>query len=139
MGNDGDDILRGGQGDDTIIGSFGNDRLFGNPGSDFLSAGSGNDLLDGGPGDDVLTSGSGFDEFRNALFDLIFDFDLQFDIGVSLVQDGPFTPLTTNQLIIRTGDDDDLVEFSKVTEDTCLLYTSPSPRDRQKSRMPSSA
>ena len=25
------------------------------------------------------------------------------------------------------------------TGDTCLLYTSPSPRDRQKSRMPSSA
>ena len=25
------------------------------------------------------------------------------------------------------------------THDTCLLYTSPSPRDRQKSRMPSSA
>ena len=25
------------------------------------------------------------------------------------------------------------------TEPTCLLYTSPSPRDRQKSRMPSSA
>ena len=24
-------------------------------------------------------------------------------------------------------------------EDSCLLYTSPSPRDRQKSRMPSSA
>ena len=24
-------------------------------------------------------------------------------------------------------------------EETCLLYTSPSPRDRQKSRMPSSA
>ena len=28
---------------------------------------------------------------------------------------------------------------SKVEEYTCLLYTSPSPRDRQKSRMPSSA
>ena len=28
---------------------------------------------------------------------------------------------------------------SKYTYDTCLLYTSPSPRDRQKSRMPSSA
>ena len=27
----------------------------------------------------------------------------------------------------------------KVKESTCLLYTSPSPRDRQKSRMPSSA
>ena len=26
-----------------------------------------------------------------------------------------------------------------VTSTTCLLYTSPSPRDRQKSRMPSSA
>ena len=26
-----------------------------------------------------------------------------------------------------------------VPSDTCLLYTSPSPRDRQKSRMPSSA
>ena len=28
--------------------------------------------------------------------------------------------------------------YAKVVED-CLLYTSPSPRDRQKSRMPSSA
>ena len=31
--------------------------------------------------------------------------------------------------------DDDNVEISNL----CLLYTSPSPRDRQKSRMPSSA
>ena len=32
-------------------------------------------------------------------------------------------------------------EFSELVKDqyTCLLYTSPSPRDRQKSRMPSSA
>ena len=31
-------------------------------------------------------------------------------------------------------------DFWHVTEDSfCLLYTSPSPRDRQKSRMPSSA
>ena len=29
--------------------------------------------------------------------------------------------------------------ISKITYETCLLYTSPSPRDRQKSRMPSSA
>ena len=27
----------------------------------------------------------------------------------------------------------------ELEEETCLLYTSPSPRDRQKSRMPSSA
>ena len=30
-------------------------------------------------------------------------------------------------------------EFGKIIGRTCLLYTSPSPRDRQKSRMPSSA
>ena len=34
----------------------------------------------------------------------------------------------------------DAVEEAEATGDvTCLLYTSPSPRDRQKSRMPSSA
>ena len=27
----------------------------------------------------------------------------------------------------------------KLSDDTCLLYTSPSPRDRTRSRMPSSA
>ena len=31
------------------------------------------------------------------------------------------------------------VEFICANTDACLLYTSPSPRDRQKSRMPSSA
>ena len=29
--------------------------------------------------------------------------------------------------------------FTQAERDFCLLYTSPSPRDRQKSRMPSSA
>ena len=45
----------------------------------------------------------------------------------------------------------EIIEFEKIIQDTydsvtrkvddivCLLYTSPSPRDRQKSRMPSSA
>ena len=33
-----------------------------------------------------------------------------------------------------------VVELGKIAkDDSCLLYTSPSPRDRQKSRMPSSA
>ena len=32
-----------------------------------------------------------------------------------------------------------LAEAANSTKHTCLLYTSPSPRDRQKSRMPSSA
>ena len=45
----------------------------------------------------------------------------------------------------RIGDDVQIYQFATVGEDTpalayaCLLYTSPSPRDRQKSRMPSSA
>ena len=33
----------------------------------------------------------------------------------------------------------DEVRLNAVDESACLLYTSPSPRDRQKSRMPSSA
>ena len=33
----------------------------------------------------------------------------------------------------------ELGSWGDTLEDTCLLYTSPSPRDRQKSRMPSSA
>ena len=32
-----------------------------------------------------------------------------------------------------------LTQLAKAYSNTCLLYTSPSPRDRQKSRMPSSA
>ena len=34
---------------------------------------------------------------------------------------------------------DDYTKLAADIDDTCLLYTSPSPRDRQKSRMPSSA
>ena len=33
----------------------------------------------------------------------------------------------------------DEINITKSTDNSCLLYTSPSPRDRQKSRMPSSA
>ena len=38
-----------------------------------------------------------------------------------------------------TIDADDMVWLTDDLHHTCLLYTSPSPRDRQKSRMPSSA
>ena len=52
-----------------------------------------------------------------------------------------------DDFIQLTGNDDNAFEFNKrggvgtisVTANVCLLYTSPSPRDRQKSRMPSSA
>ena len=43
-------------------------------------------------------------------------------------------PVTTNQIIAYLQSHDIAAERK-----SCLLYTSPSPRDRQKSRMPSSA
>ena len=55
------------------------------------------------------------------------------------------------KVIVLFGGDSDEKEISKLSADSiinnidttkfdaCLLYTSPSPRDRQKSRMPSSA
>ena len=54
------------------------------------------------------------------------------------------TPLVTGTVVSIGADDGDLVHEGQVLinfdpNDACLLYTSPSPRDRQKSRMPSSA
>ena len=54
------------------------------------------------------------------------------DIGIT------FTP--GSKLIKATGAPDGIRGLEVIaTADSCLLYTSPSPRDRQKSRMPSSA
>ena len=50
--------------------------------------------------------------------------------------------LATIVSALRLGGDAALYQkMNKIKEirDACLLYTSPSPRDRQKSRMPSSA
>ena len=45
-----------------------------------------------------------------------------------------------NRLLYICASDSDRVQVMDVaTRKICLLYTSPSPRDRQKSRMPSSA
>ena len=48
---------------------------------------------------------------------------------------------TTFGKSLAYGSDETLRKFHRVTGELndCLLYTSPSPRDRQKSRMPSSA
>ena len=59
------------------------------------------------------------------------------DVGMSVAK--AFSAKTT---IVDVGDKINqfsLKEVGVARERICLLYTSPSPRDRQKSRMPSSA
>ena len=60
--------------------------------------------------------------------------------------DDPAVPWAEAGIIKDAGDDPDITHGALVTarlrpgpHGSCLLYTSPSPRDRQKSRMPSSA
>ena len=52
-------------------------------------------------------------------------------------------PFESRKVYIPRGTTSDdrtvLIKFESRTVYICLLYTSPSPRDRQKSRMPSSA
>ena len=60
------------------------------------------------------------------------------------IEDGVITPVIGAQPLIPIGvlSDDDrqtLSEFVDGAFTSCLLYTSPSPRDRTRSRMPSSA
>ena len=45
----------------------------------------------------------------------------------------------TAKTIKKTFNKEQAIEFDDNLLEVCLLYTSPSPRDRQKSRMPSSA
>ena len=56
-------------------------------------------------------------------------------IGVELGF-GPYVTYATS-IIIFSGASQ--IVFFQLLSNGCLLYTSPSPRDRQKSRMPSSA
>ena len=53
--------------------------------------------------------------------------------------DGKIRLFNINTKEIYIGLLDRVVQFCKDHEYTCLLYTSPSPRDRTRSRMPSSA
>ena len=65
--------------------------------------------------------------------------DLNFDQEIDFVVGSP--PCTQFSLANRGGNgniEDGLVDIYKFLE-VCLLYTSPSPRDRTRSRMPSSA
>ena len=60
-GNNGANILGGGDGADTLIGNNGNDTLNGGAGADKLLGGNGNDTLSGGADADILFGGAGND------------------------------------------------------------------------------
>ena len=61
-----------------------------------------------------------------------------YTITLTAVNDAP-TLSATGVTSTYTEDDSNLVLFSSADADDCLLYTSPSPRDKRQSRMPSSA
>ena len=89
--------------------------------------------------------------FVDKIFEISAKYDLrtpQYDLTTEvLAQKKLITNLEetiTNQPVHKFGDSKKLKRYRKriieiEQEIVCLLYTSPSPRDRQKSRMPSSA
>ncbi|MEM9483259.1 MAG: hypothetical protein AAGA83_06155 [Cyanobacteria bacterium P01_F01_bin.116] len=84
-GNDGDNLLLGGQEADHLIGHRGTDSLFGNQGDDLLDGGRGNDVLVGGHGADTLIGGGGNDTFKftsDQGIDIIKDFTDQDQIVI---------------------------------------------------------
>ena len=102
-------------GNDTISGLKGDDILIGGDGNDSIDAGLGSNRIFGDAGDDVITS-SGSDTV---------------DAGAgnnTIVISGTATGGT-----YTSGSGNDSYTIN------CLLYTSPSPRDVEESRMPSSA
>ena len=66
-------------------------------------------------------------------------FEVVYTDTMDMHEDGSETLSTTKKVGLKTwleiSDDQTFI----INPNTCLLYTSPSPRDRQKSRMPSSA
>ncbi|MCF8052377.1 MAG: hypothetical protein K9L59_14130, partial [Desulfobacterales bacterium] len=71
----GNDILEGQGGDDYLHGGVGDDRLYGGLDSDRIYGGDGTDYLDGGTGIDFLYGGSGFDYYYADDGDTISDSD----------------------------------------------------------------
>ena len=66
-------------------------------------------------------------------------FDTNLHLASKTIGLAPLVKLLAN--VQKTGQSEDDVDPSRhvILYNDCLLYTSPSPRDRQKSRMPSSA
>jgi len=61
VGDDSNNILKGGAGNETIFGKAGNDTIAGGEGDDVIFGDQGSDTLSGGPGSDKLDGGAGSD------------------------------------------------------------------------------
>ena len=112
----------GGSGNDLIEGNFASNFLVGGKGNDSLYGHGANDVFEGGEGNDFIYGGEGVDILLRSLS----DFEVNF-LGEQSFQ------------LRSSGYEgvDSLFNVERIY--ICLLYTSPSPRDRTRSRMPSSA
>ena len=77
----------------------------------------------------VVIASKDVDNFNGASLDMSDDPD-----APGLTMDNPNTPSPA-----MFGNPEDMPELTGELAENCLLYTSPSPRDRTRSRMPSSA
>ena len=121
-------IVNGLAGDDTItvdVPASVSVQINGGAGNDTITGGAGNDILEGGSGVDTITGNAGDDEIWAGTQSVV-DTDDNFIFG-GIGSD-----------TIHGGNGVDDVSGGSQS-DTCLLYTSPSPRDLSTSRMPSSA
>ena len=134
----------GTQGNDIFIGDINANSLFGGDGNDQFNITANNgqgDIIDGGNGVNRISV-----DFRDTpddvdLRDTVFtninvvDFAFNFTASNSI-------SLNAEQLLtvdaVRVFNRDALTEL-QLNVYACLLYTSPSPRDKRQSRMPSSA
>ena len=131
--------LTGSENDDILTATGAADNvLSGEGGNDVLTGGEGNDILVGGGGTDVIDGGLGIDtnSFQG----------IGLGVTATVDADGAGTAVygMVNESFVGienlTGsENDDILTATGAAANVCLLYTSPSPRDRTRSRMPSSA
>ena len=142
---DGNDVIRAGESADTVYGQNGNDTIIGGLGFDLLFGGNGDDVITGGDGQDTLNGGAGSDILSGNVS------NVSTAPGVTVISDtlsvGPVAIDSAGRAYVHTHQSnavrllrfDDFATATAVTDATdiaanstyrtCLLYTSPSPRD----------
>ena len=95
------------------------------------------------PNDDDTADTNGGDDYDPALIQIIQDFDLALNKVLSIGQSAmvaPGDPVSFTITVMNQGSvSADNITVTDYIPNGCLLYTSPSPRDKRQSRMPSSA